>query len=114
MPIATSLFLGLVTDKVVNDPLVDPLACERGDEAVPHDVPAAHGFPSTASHCTAKVHLWGLRRENAFARPEQERTAVAFAQERANCLFGGLRAATRSREGGWAKRISFSSSKHGR
>ena len=78
MPVTAALLLGLVPDEVVDEPLVNSLARQGRDEAVPQDVPAAHYLPLAVLHGSFEAFLSRLGRQHLFASAEQEWDSFAI------------------------------------
>src|ERR1043166_1942699 len=77
MLVPAALFVRLVPDEVVDETLIDALACQGRDEAVPQYMPAFQNLPLAVLDGPAKRLLRCLAAEDPNAWPEQQHTRLA-------------------------------------
>src|ERR1019366_2719784 len=82
VPIPASLVLGLVPDKLVNEPLVNAPARQRRNETVTQHMPATHLLPSSSFHRAFKSLVHRLRRHDLRSGAEQQTNSVAIGETR--------------------------------
>ena len=71
-----------MSDKFVNEALVNPAARQRRDEAVAQYVPTTHCRPFAAPHRTLERLVHRLWRQDLRSGAEQESNAVALGKRR--------------------------------